>query len=443
MANAPIERYPAAAVLGTWTMMLDGRALEAERWAEAAATGRKGSIEADVEGARSLARALMCPDGVERMRADAEDGLSLVEPWSPWRPTTLVVSGLASLAEGDDERAARWFVQAIEIASEIGAGIGWALAHAELAILALERGDVDAASDHTAEARRIIDDGNLRGYSLSVISFAAAARVRLVQGDPVRAREGIEEAMSVDPGLTYAVPTLAVQAKVLLARCAMGLGDAPLAESLLADADEVVRHRPVLGVWLDQLSSARAELAVLKTTGMPTLTQAEARLLPLLTTHLSFREIGDQLFVSPHTVKTQAISIYRKLGATSRAEAVDAARQIGLLTSERSDIPIERFIRSGRCGRPACRRRSRCIPSRPERRGVAYRRVLRDLVVNDRLLFARLSAPTRPQTWGVTWIRRPWHWCASPRSWLPTDRRRPSDGRSATRSMPVRTRMRW
>ena len=45
MANAPIERYPAAAVLGTWTMMLDGRALEAERWAEAAATGRKGSIE--------------------------------------------------------------------------------------------------------------------------------------------------------------------------------------------------------------------------------------------------------------------------------------------------------------------------------------------------------------------------------------------------------------
>ena len=130
MANAPIERYPAAAVLGTWTMMLDGRALEAERWAEAAATGRKGSIEADVEGARSLARALMCPDGVERMRADAEDGLSLVEPWSPWRPTTLVVSGLASLAEGDDERAARWFVQAIEIASEIGAGIGWALAHA-------------------------------------------------------------------------------------------------------------------------------------------------------------------------------------------------------------------------------------------------------------------------------------------------------------------------
>ena len=45
------------------------------------------------------------------------------------------------------------------------------------------------------------------------------------------------------------------------------------------------------------------------------------------------REIGERLFVSRHTVKTQAMSIYRKLGVSSRAEAVDAARGIGLLGS--------------------------------------------------------------------------------------------------------------
>jgi LuxR family maltose regulon positive regulatory protein len=62
-----------------------------------------------------------------------------------------------------------------------------------------------------------------------------------------------------------------------------------------------------------------------------TLTTAELRLLPLLSTHLSFREIGERLFVSPNTIKTQAISIYRKLDATSRSEAVAHAIELGLL----------------------------------------------------------------------------------------------------------------
>ena len=42
------------------------------------------------------------------------------------------------------------------------------------------------------------------------------------------------------------------------------------------------------------------------------LTGAELRLLPLLSTHLSFREIGEELFVSRNTIKTQAISVYRE-----------------------------------------------------------------------------------------------------------------------------------
>jgi LuxR family maltose regulon positive regulatory protein len=61
------------------------------------------------------------------------------------------------------------------------------------------------------------------------------------------------------------------------------------------------------------------------------LTAAELRLLPFLPTHLTFREIGARLHVSRNTVKTQAISIYRKLGASSRADAIDRAVQLGLV----------------------------------------------------------------------------------------------------------------
>src|SRR5262249_57106816 len=60
------------------------------------------------------------------------------------------------------------------------------------------------------------------------------------------------------------------------------------------------------------------------------LTAAELRLLPLLATPLSFREIAQQLFVSRNTIKTQAISVYRKLGVSSRSEAVAEAQRLGL-----------------------------------------------------------------------------------------------------------------
>jgi LuxR family transcriptional regulator, maltose regulon positive regulatory protein len=65
---------------------------------------------------------------------------------------------------------------------------------------------------------------------------------------------------------------------------------------------------------LDQARHARP--------GASSLTTAELRLLPLLATHLTFREIGQRLYVTQHTVKTQAISVYRKLGVSSRGQAV-------------------------------------------------------------------------------------------------------------------------
>jgi LuxR family maltose regulon positive regulatory protein len=145
----------------------------------------------------------------------------------------------------------------------------------------------------------------------------------------------VDRATTIVPKLTYAMPVLAVQTSLLLARTAMGLGDAAMAGTFLADAVATVQRRPDLGSLIDDLTETEQDLSLSRAsaTGLPTLTPAEARLLPLLTTHLSFREIGEQLFISPHTVKTQAISIYRKLGVSSRGTAVEAARSIGLLAS--------------------------------------------------------------------------------------------------------------
>ena len=63
------------------------------------------------------------------------------------------------------------------------------------------------------------------------------------------------------------------------------------------------------------------------------MTAAELRLLPMLSTHLTFPEIAGELFLSRHTIKAQASSIYRKLGASSRSQAVTRSRELGLLDS--------------------------------------------------------------------------------------------------------------
>ena len=64
--------------------------------------------------------------------------------------------------------------------------------------------------------------------------------------------------------------------------------------------------------------------------GTSTLTTAELRLLPYLATHLSFPEIGERRHLSRHTVKSHAMAIYRKLNVTSRDDAVQRAREVGL-----------------------------------------------------------------------------------------------------------------
>ena len=63
---------------------------------------------------------------------------------------------------------------------------------------------------------------------------------------------------------------------------------------------------------------------------------AELGVLRLLAGDLSQREIGSELFLSVNTVKTHTRSLYRKLGATSREEAVTRATALGLLDGNES-----------------------------------------------------------------------------------------------------------
>jgi LuxR family maltose regulon positive regulatory protein len=102
---------------------------------------------------------------------------------------------------------------------------------------------------------------------------------------------------------------------------------------MLREIDTVLRRCPELGTLPGQMAELRSRLSTAGNAvpGASALTAAELAVLPLLTTHLTFREIGERRYLSKYTVKSHAMSIYRKLGVTSRSAAVDRAREAGLL----------------------------------------------------------------------------------------------------------------
>ena len=102
---------------------------------------------------------------------------------------------------------------------------------------------------------------------------------------------------------------------------------------MLREIDGLLRRQPDLGTLAAQVQELRLSLQTMRAhaPGASTLTEAELRMLPYLATHLSFREIGERLFLSRHTVKSHAMAIYHKLSVTSRNGAVERARELGLL----------------------------------------------------------------------------------------------------------------
>ena len=64
----------------------------------------------------------------------------------------------------------------------------------------------------------------------------------------------------------------------------------------------------------------------------PLLTERESEVLDLIASGATNREIAEQLFLSPHTVKEHSSSLYRKLSVRNRAEAVQKAQRLGLIS---------------------------------------------------------------------------------------------------------------
>jgi LuxR family transcriptional regulator, maltose regulon positive regulatory protein len=329
------EFYGAIAAHGSLLFALLGHASEAERWAAAAERASPAGILPDgstVAATLAYLRANLCRDGVAEMRRDARIAWEGLSPASPYRATMLYTQGASYLLEGDQDRAAPILARALDLAIHFGSLPLASMIMAEQCSLAAERNDWPEVSRLAKRAATAADDGHFGDYWTSALVYAWASRTAAQEGDVFQARFYLGRASRLRPLLTYVLPMVSVQALLEMARAYLTLADAGGAAAVLAQVDEILQQRPDLGTLPALAGRLRASVATTRAraVGASSLTAAELRLLPLLSTHLSYREIGEQLFVSRHTVKTQAYSAYRKLGVASRSEAVIRVRELGL-----------------------------------------------------------------------------------------------------------------
>ncbi|MGU3643513.1 LuxR C-terminal-related transcriptional regulator [Microbacterium sp. C23T] len=322
------------ATMFAYAGVMTGDTVCATRWCLTAqrlyAAHRFASTEEEV--AYFTLRAHLAPDGFEVMADDARHALAIADEASPWRVPALMLVGISALLRGDAATASPLLDETVHRSAETGIRPSLVLALAERALLQSRDGRPSRIRDDLDAAQVAIGD-EMRHYPHAALVWAMTALYRHHDGDVEAARAAFHTANALRPIAGGTMPWLGVQLRTVLARVAVALGDIEMARGLLGEARVLLEALPDAVALRSEIATVGQAVAPLPSgrATLPLLTAAELRVLPLLSSHLSFEEIGARLHLSRHTVKTQAISVYRKLGVTSRSDAVVHARELGLL----------------------------------------------------------------------------------------------------------------
>jgi LuxR family transcriptional regulator, maltose regulon positive regulatory protein len=335
--DSTLERQPWLATWLAWAALYAGQVGRVARMADimdsASFAGTPPDGSASFESGRAMLNVMLARDGPEGMRSQADLSVAAEPTWSPWRSLALQCSGMASLASGDDDRALREFGETVDLARAASASEEEQGALAFLAMIAISRGDWDGAASLADRSAEIMRASHLDSYVASAVTHAVRARVSLHRGDVFDAKASLASAQLLRPILTHAMPWLSVRCLLELARAFVAISDADGARAVLAQAEDIIRKRPNLGIVVADVRALRDRMRVLPLafTGSSGLTATELRVLALLPFHLSYREIADRLGVKESTVKTHTVAIYGKFGVSSRASAIQLAAAVGLI----------------------------------------------------------------------------------------------------------------
>jgi LuxR family maltose regulon positive regulatory protein len=252
----------------------------------------------------------------------------------PWRAISANCLGTAHYWLDETAQARQQLEATIEVGRELVPLVAL-FAIGLLALLDCERQDWNAVSARLHAARQMIEAGGLGEYWMTAGLELAGALAAEHRGDLEGAEMGM--ARSLVLYRRGQAPVEIANALLHLARLHSRRDHDAVASDETLEAAMLVRSCPDPGPKIQRLLSqagAHAPTPARRTpppSGIEELSEGEVRVLRLLASDMTQREIGAELYVSLNTIKSHTRSIFRKLGASSREQAVARARELELI----------------------------------------------------------------------------------------------------------------
>jgi LuxR family transcriptional regulator, maltose regulon positive regulatory protein len=347
-----LDAFPRRVVVG------DARLSVVEAWV-ASFQGRRDDAQLALRNALDAGHEGPLPDGASSIEATA----ALLRAGFPWGDVGEMLTAARRAFELESHRESMWRVT-------VHVQLGWALAFAGcpdearpllergavlaprteqwlnavgadclLAYVDLEAGDVRSAERWALRAMDVLESHGLADTATGAWASATLGAVLTRTGDRDEGERLLR--FGVDRMRTTLEPLLVIQVLLALTAALVARGAVDEGRRALGEAKDLIdacADPGILGNRWEEVSRSLAASTRSIVDGTE-LTKRELEILRILPTRLSQREIGRRLFVSYNTVHSHIRSIYRKLGVSSRVDAVKRAREQGLLWGTSRESP--------------------------------------------------------------------------------------------------------
>ena len=298
--------------------------------------GRFPDRTASVESGVAIIRAVFAYGGVQSTLEAARQAAALdPELTSPWGGMIRLGLGHGLYLSGDSSGARKPLEEALVLTRVDKPLVRIAMLFS-LSNVALDEGRLEEAEARAREARELVERFQLHRVPQATLVPIALGRVLAERGELEEAQEELENARSARRRLSPDLspwPTLIGLLALASVRSACGHRGA--AQALLAEARTILEpFSHDAGIFPELLerqeerslrTTIKRRNGSLRTNGGGKLTERELDVLKLLEGELSTRQMARGLYLAPNTVRTHIKSIYRKLGVSSRKQAVQEA----------------------------------------------------------------------------------------------------------------------
>ena len=324
-----IEDHAPLAIATAWVAALAG---DQERALQCAEVAQRGSWNwpmpdgtVSLESALAIMSSAFGLGGASGMLEAAKRAVELESRANGWRALALMLLGVAQTLEGEVESARKSLDEAVHLSRGETATGTTSLAY--LALIDLLEGHETKAFRHAQRALAVVERPGMRNYMPSICTYAIVAHLQWRRGELDAAAVTCERVSALLPRLTEAYWWQMIETRILLAPVLAARGCDEQAATYLRDAAVLLAERIDAGKLHEWHIEAERKLGAgnYANSNSRALSDAEWRILRLLASNLTLREIGSELRLSMNTVRTHKRSIYRKLGVSSRMDAIRAA----------------------------------------------------------------------------------------------------------------------